>query len=132
MKNVVIVSMLGTGALVIADDIKNKGGIHGTHLLGLGIVYIGITAANDFAPKVAVPLALLVFAAVALAKGPKLIDAFGTIGSSSANLPGYASNPSTLVPGSSGNGVVIAPKKPVRSTGPSGIRSSYPSGGIIP
>jgi hypothetical protein len=116
VNGVVLISMLGTGVLVIGNDIKNKGGIHGTHLLGLGIVYIGLTAMNQVSPKLAIPFSILVFVAVALATGPSLLTSIGNYTSSNTKLPGYKQDPSTFVPGA-----VVPPKKSVRSTGPSGI-----------
>lgn len=118
MKGVILVAMLGTGVIVVANDIKNEGGIHGTHVLALGIVYVGITAANEVSPRIAVPLSLLIFAAVALTKGPGVLDSITKYASSSdkSSLPTYGQDPSTFVPGA-----VVPPKSRLRSTGPSGI-----------
>lgn len=97
-KNVVLMSMVGSGAIVTIDDIR-KGGIKGTHLLALGFVYIAVSAATDVAPQVGVPFALLVFAAIALTKGA---DVFNSVGKATQakdkKLPGYGANPSTFVP----------------------------------
>lgn len=96
-KNVVLMSMVGSGAIVTIDDIRN-GGIKGTHLLALGIVYIGVSAATDISPAVGVPFALLIFAAIALTKGATVFNAIGKGAGSSKKFPGYASSPSTFVP----------------------------------
>jgi hypothetical protein len=105
--NIVILSMVGIGILVVADDLK-KGGLKGTHLLALGVVYLVLTGASDVAPKLAAPFALLTFAGVALYKGPDLLDSIGSIGSSDAGAT-PAANPNNPAPAHSG-GVYIPPK----------------------
>lgn len=96
-KNIVLMSMVGSGAIVTIDDIRT-GGIKGTHLLALGVVYIAVSAATDVAPQVGVPFALLVFAAIALTKGANVFNSVGKATSSNKKLPGYAAKPSTFVP----------------------------------
>jgi hypothetical protein len=111
--NIVILSMVGIGILVVADDLK-KGGLKGTHLLALGVVYLILTGASDVAPKVAAPFALLTFTGVALYKGPDLLNSIGGIGSNAGATPA-ANNPNNPAPANSG-GVVIAPKRRQRTT----------------
>jgi hypothetical protein len=96
-KNVVLMSMVGSGAIVTIDDIRN-GGIKGTHLLALGFVYIAVSAATDVAPQVGVPFALLVFAAIALTKGADVFNSVGKATKGNAKLPKYGQSPSTFVP----------------------------------
>jgi len=96
-KNIVLMSMAGSGVIVTIDDIRN-GGIKGTHLLALGVVYIAVSAATDISPAVGVPFALLVFASIALTKGADVFNAIGKGTSSKQKFPGYASKPSTFVP----------------------------------
>jgi hypothetical protein len=96
-KNVVLMSMVGSGAIVAIDDIRS-GGIKGTHLLALGFVYIAVSAATDVAPQVGVPFALLVFAAIALTKGANVFNAVGKASTSNKKFPGYKAHPSTFVP----------------------------------
>ena len=96
-KNVVLMSMVGSGAIVAIDDIRS-GGIKGTHLLALGFVYIAVSAATDVVPQVGVPFALLVFAAIALTKGANVFNAVGKASTSNKKFPGYKAHPSTFVP----------------------------------
>lgn len=97
-KNVVILSMVGSGVIVTIDDVRT-GGIKGTHLLALGFVYIAVSAATDVAPQVGVPFALLVFAAIALTKGANVFNSVGKAAQSNKKvLPGYGAKPSTFVP----------------------------------
>lgn len=97
-KNIVLMSMVASGAIVTIDDIRTGGGIKGTHLLALGFVYIAVSAATDVAPQVGVPFALLVFAAIALTKGADVFTAIGKGTSKNTKFPGYAAKPSTFVP----------------------------------
>lgn len=97
-KSVVLMSMVGSGAIVTIDDIRSGGGIKGTHLLALGFVYIAVSAATDVAPQVGVPFALLVFAAIALTKGANVFNAVGKASTSNKKFPGYKAHPSTFVP----------------------------------
>jgi hypothetical protein len=106
-KNLVILAMVGSTIIVVADDIK-KGGISGTHLLALGVVFIALSAANDVSPRIGGPFALLVFAGIALTKGPDVISAIGNVGSSSGNKT-VATNPGYIAPAHAG-GVVVPPK----------------------
>jgi len=101
--------MVGSTIIVVASDIK-KGGISGTHLLALGVVFIALTAANDVSPKVGGPFAVLVFAGIALTKGPDVIKSIGGIGSSgSARNAMSGTNPGSVAPAHAG-GVVVPPK----------------------
>ena len=131
-KNIVLISMVGTGLLVIADDIHQGKGIRGTHLLGLGLVYVGLSAAQDFAPKVAVPFAILVFVGVALTKGANLVNAIGNVSKLKGNFPAPGSSPSKALDATGSQttsltAAVVPVRKRVRTTGPSGV--SNPFGG---
>ena len=101
-KNVVALSLVGSGVIVTIDDIRTDG-IKGTHLLALGIVYIAVSAATDISPQIGVPFALLVFTSIALTKGTKVFNSLGDAASSNKKLPGYASKPSTFVPKKGGS-----------------------------
>jgi len=96
-KNVVAMSLVGSGIIVTIDDIRTDG-IKGTHLLALGVVYIAVSAATDISPSVGVPFALLVFTGIALTKGTKVFNAIGDASSSKKSLPKYGEKPSTFVP----------------------------------
>jgi hypothetical protein len=101
-KNVVAMSLVGSGIIVTVDDIRTDG-IKGTHLLALGIVYIAVSAATDISPQVGVPFALLVFTTIALTKGAKVFNAIGDASSSKKKLPKYGEKPSTFVPKKGGS-----------------------------
>lgn len=100
-KDVVVMSMVGSGMLVVVDDVRT-GGIKGTHILALGMVFIVVSASADIAPQVAVPFSLLVFTGIALTKGAKVFNAFGNVGNA-GKLPQYGEKPSTFVPKKGGN-----------------------------
>lgn len=97
-KNAVLMSMVGSGVIVTVDDIRTGGGVKGTHLLALGIVYIAVSAAADVSPAVGVPFALLVFATIALTKGADVFTSLGKGTAKDKAFPKYGSKPSSFVP----------------------------------
>lgn len=122
--NVVLITMVGTAIVVVGSDLQS-GGIKGTHLLGLGIVYLALAAVNDFAPKLAIPFSVLVLVGVLLTRGPKVLNALGGISSSNATLSDAAKGPiQNPSPTQNTNGVVIPRRMPVR-TAPSTITINY-------
>lgn len=121
--NVVLVTMVGTAVVVIGSDLKEGKGIRGTHLLGLGLVYASLAALNDFAPKLAIPFSVLVLVGVLLYRGPGIIDAFGNVGTSSANLTDVAKGTANVQTQNT-SGHVQPPRQPRRSS-PSVVTIPY-------
>lgn len=120
-QNVVLITMVGTAIVVVGSDLQ-EGGIKGTHLLGLGIVYLGLAAVDDFAPKLAIPFSVLVLVGVLLTRGPKVLNALGGISSSNASLKDAAQGP--IQNPSPASGAVVPPRPPRRSA-PSTITINY-------
>lgn len=120
-QNVVLITMVGTAIVVVGSDLQD-GGIKGTHLLGLGIVYLGLAAVDDFAPKLAIPFSVLVLVGVLLTRGPKVLNALGGISSSNTTLKEAAQGP--IQNPSPASGTVVPPRPPRRSA-PSTITINY-------
>lgn len=117
-KNVVLLSMIGTGGIVVISDIQGGKGIRGTHLLAVGMVFIVLTAAADTVPKIATPFALLVFLGVALTKGAKVFNGItSNVTTTSAPVMGAGNSASS----GQSNNVVVPPKRRQRNTGPSQV-----------
>lgn len=112
-KNIVLLSMVGSAGIVVVSDVQDSGSINGTHLLALGIVSVGMTAAADTVPKVAVPLSLLILFGIMLSKGAKV---FGKLANRVSSPP---ANPVASNSTVSATGVVVPPRQRVRTTGPS-------------
>lgn len=119
-QNVVLVTMVTTAVVVVGSDLQS-GGIKGTHLIGLGLVYAALAALNDFAPKLAIPFSVLVLAGVLLTRGPKLITALGGISSTNKTLADAANKPLALAPATN----PVVPPKPRRRSVPSTITINY-------
>lgn len=117
-KNIVILSLVGTGGVVIVSDIQEGNGIRGTHLLALGIVGVVLTATADTVPKIAIPLALLVFVGVLLSKGAKLFGNLTGGLTATTKVHGQAAA-NTVKQSSNVSGTVVPAKRRLRSTGPS-------------
>lgn len=115
-KNLVLLSMVGSAGIVVASDVQDSGSINGTHLLALGIVSVGITAAADTVPKVAVPLALLIFAGLLLSRGAKIFNNLSNKLASKGNTTAPGTNANASVGNASG--VVVPPRQRVRTTAP--------------
>jgi hypothetical protein len=73
-KRIVLLSMTGTGVVVMVEK-ATKGRFPGTRtLLGLAVLYVILGFISDFAPGVAGPLAVLVFLAVLLTNGGTALE----------------------------------------------------------
>lgn len=123
--NVVLITMVGTAIVVVGSDLQS-GGIKGTHLLALGMVYLALSAVDDFAPKLALPFSALVLIGVLLTRGPKIISALGGIGSNDATLKqaanGPVGNPSPVSNNTTG---AVIPPRPARRSAPGVITINY-------
>ena len=117
-KNVVLLSMVGTGGIVVMSDIQEGKGIRGTHLLAIGVVFVVLTAAADTVPGIATPFSLLVFLGIALTKGAKVFN--GITGGVSKNTTPVAGSGNSSDAGSATH-VVVPPKTRHRNTGPSQV-----------
>lgn len=76
-RNAVLISLLGTAAIAVGASVIKGTLPTGRRMFAIGAVYVGLAAVADTVPRVATPLAGLVFVAVALSEG---IDAAKAVG----------------------------------------------------
>jgi murein DD-endopeptidase MepM/ murein hydrolase activator NlpD len=67
--SLVLLSMIGTGAIIVVGEASRGELPRPRRLLALGVVYVGLATLATVAPPVAVPAALVVLAGTALARG---------------------------------------------------------------
>lgn len=71
--NKTLTPLVGTGIVVVLDDVLNKGRAPApTTFIGLGFVGVVLSLIDESAPQVAIPLAWLVFLSVLLTRGVSL------------------------------------------------------------
>lgn len=65
----VVLSMVGTGVVIVISDAVEGAFPRPRAILGLGVVYVALAALADLSPRLAVPFSALVFTGVLLTKG---------------------------------------------------------------
>lgn len=109
---VVVLSMVGTAAIIVVADAR-KGSLPSSRaVLGLGFAYLALAGLADVAGGVAAPLALLVLVGVLLDKGTGALGAFShaLTGHGALGVPSTPQNvslsPATTTGGATGAGDV--------------------------
>lgn len=78
-RQVVVISLLGTAAVAIAGSIFRGSLPSGRRMFAIGVVYVGLAATADVAPRVTAPLAGLVFVSTTLVEGVDAARAVGKV-----------------------------------------------------
>jgi cell wall-associated NlpC family hydrolase len=80
-RTIVTASLIGTGMVVVIANAQKGQAPKPRSVLGLGFIYVALSAMADFAPALAGPLAALVFTGTLLVEGGPALDAItGALG----------------------------------------------------
>lgn len=113
-RQAVLISLLGASAVVIASGAMKGKLPSGRRIFAFGVIYVGLAAVADTMPKVAKPMAGLVFVAVALSEGVDAARGIGAIPAKDGPLGTATPEPdepggSAYVPG----GIPASPASPM-------------------